>query len=60
VSFAQDLPRIDVAIEDGSLARRPVLLALIEKAKSTRHAVHVMGLYRRAVCIRTRITSLPW
>jgi 2,3-bisphosphoglycerate-independent phosphoglycerate mutase len=41
---AQDLPRIDVAIEDGSLARRPVLLALIDKAKSARRAVHVMGL----------------
>jgi len=31
---AQDLPRIDVAIEDGSLARRPVLLELIPKAKA--------------------------
>ena len=41
---AQDLPRIDVAIEDGSLARRPVLLALIEKAKAAARAVHVMGL----------------
>jgi 2,3-bisphosphoglycerate-independent phosphoglycerate mutase len=41
---AQDLPRIDVAIEDGSLARRPVLLALIDKAKSAQRAVHVMGL----------------
>jgi len=41
---AQDLPRIDVAIEDGSLARRPVLLTLIEKAKSAQRAVHVMGL----------------
>ena len=41
---AQDLPRIDVAIEDGSLARRPVLLALIAKAKSAKRAVHVMGL----------------
>ncbi|MBA2590045.1 MAG: 2,3-bisphosphoglycerate-independent phosphoglycerate mutase [Alphaproteobacteria bacterium] len=41
---AQDLPRIDVAIEDGSLARRPVLLALIDKAKTAKRAVHVMGL----------------
>ncbi len=41
---AQDLPRIDVAIEDGSLARRPVLLSLIEKAESAKRAVHVMGL----------------
>jgi 2,3-bisphosphoglycerate-independent phosphoglycerate mutase len=41
---AQDLPRIDMAIEDGSLARRPVLLGLIDKAKSAKRAVHVMGL----------------
>src|SRR5258706_3158192 len=41
---AQDLPRIDVAIEDGSLARRPVLLALIDKAKRGQRAVHIMGL----------------
>jgi 2,3-bisphosphoglycerate-independent phosphoglycerate mutase len=41
---AQDLPRIDVAIEDGSLARRPVLLDIIDKAKAAGGAVHVMGL----------------
>ena len=41
---AQDLPRIDVAIEDGSLARRPVLLGLIDKAKAGKSAVHLMGL----------------
>jgi 2,3-bisphosphoglycerate-independent phosphoglycerate mutase len=41
---AQDLPRVDVAIEDGSLARRPVLLDLIDKAKAAGGAVHVMGL----------------
>jgi 2,3-bisphosphoglycerate-independent phosphoglycerate mutase len=41
---AQDLPRIDVAIEDGSLARRPVLLNIIDKAKVNKSAVHVMGL----------------
>ena len=41
---AQDLPRIDVAIEDGSLARRPVLLELIEAALSSGSAVHLMGL----------------
>src|SRR3569833_2851066 len=41
---AQDLPRIDVAIEDGSIARRPVLLALIDKVKASRGGVHVMGL----------------
>ena len=41
---AQDLPRIDVAIEDGSIARRPALLALIDKVKNSKGAVHVMGL----------------
>ncbi len=40
----QDLPRIDVAIEDGSLAKRPVLVDLIAKAKAAKGAVHVMGL----------------
>ena len=41
---AQDLPRIDVAIEDGSLARRPNLLALIDAVKRAKGAVHLMGL----------------
>jgi 2,3-bisphosphoglycerate-independent phosphoglycerate mutase len=41
---AQDLPRIDVAIEDGSLARRPALLALMDKVKAASGGVHVMGL----------------
>jgi 2,3-bisphosphoglycerate-independent phosphoglycerate mutase len=41
---AQDLPRIDVAIEDGSLARRPALLALLDKVKTSKGAVHLMGL----------------
>ena len=41
---AQDLPRIAVAIAEARLARRPVLLALIENAKSAQSAVHIMGL----------------
>ena len=41
---AQDLPRIDVAIEDGALAGRPVLVDLINKAKATGGALHIMGL----------------
>jgi 2,3-bisphosphoglycerate-independent phosphoglycerate mutase len=41
---AQDLPRIDVAIEDGSFADRPVLRDVIAKAKAANKAVHVMGL----------------
>ncbi|HTO39792.1 MAG TPA: 2,3-bisphosphoglycerate-independent phosphoglycerate mutase, partial [Rhizomicrobium sp.] len=40
----QDLPRIDDAITDGSLAARPVLQDLIEKARAAQGAVHVMGL----------------
>lgn len=41
---AQDLPRIDNAIKDGSLARRPPLLALMDRAKSAKAALHVIGL----------------
>ena len=41
---SQDLPRIDVAIEDGSLAMRPGLRALIAKVEATKGAVHLMGL----------------
>jgi 2,3-bisphosphoglycerate-independent phosphoglycerate mutase len=41
---AQDLPRIDVAIEEGSLATRPALVDLITKVKVAKGAVHVMGL----------------
>jgi 2,3-bisphosphoglycerate-independent phosphoglycerate mutase len=41
---AQDLPRIDLAIENGSLATRPALQALIAKTKAANGGVHVMGL----------------
>ncbi len=41
---SQDLPRIDLAIEDGSLATRPALLDLIAKVRATKGAVHLMGL----------------
>jgi 2,3-bisphosphoglycerate-independent phosphoglycerate mutase len=41
---SQDLPRIDLAIEDGSLAARPALLDLIAKVRAGKGAVHVMGL----------------
>ena len=56
---AQDLPRIDVAIEDGSLARRPVLLGLIGKAKTASRAVHVMGQERRREPERPEKTTIP-
>ncbi len=41
---AQDLPRIDSAIEDGSLAANPVLQDLIAKARAAKGGVHLMGL----------------
>src|ERR1700721_3555677 len=41
---AQDLPRIDSAIEDGTLATRPALQDLIAKAKAADGGVHLMGL----------------
>jgi 2,3-bisphosphoglycerate-independent phosphoglycerate mutase len=41
---AQDLPRIDVAIEEGALAGRPVLQALIARARADGGALHIMGL----------------
>ncbi len=40
----QDLPRIDDAVKDGSLATRPALRSLIEAAKKTTGTVHLMGL----------------
>jgi 2,3-bisphosphoglycerate-independent phosphoglycerate mutase len=40
----QDLPRIDRAIADGSLARHPTLASLIAALKANGGACHVMGL----------------
>jgi 2,3-bisphosphoglycerate-independent phosphoglycerate mutase len=40
----QDLPRIDRAIEDGSLERNPALADFIAKLKSSKGACHLMGL----------------
>src|SRR5258706_2607443 len=40
----QDLPRVDDAVADGSLAERPALRALIAAAKKTTGIVHLMGL----------------
>ncbi len=39
-----DLPRIDNAIEDGSLARSPTLAGTIERLKQSGAALHLMGL----------------
>jgi 2,3-bisphosphoglycerate-independent phosphoglycerate mutase len=40
----QDLPRIDQAIADGSLARSPELAAFIAKLKASGGTAHLMGL----------------
>ncbi|MCK5275404.1 MAG: phosphoglycerate mutase (2,3-diphosphoglycerate-independent), partial [Alphaproteobacteria bacterium] len=40
----QDLPRIDAAAADGSLARAPALAAFIEALKSSGGTAHLMGL----------------
>ncbi len=40
----QDLPKIDLAIKDGSLEKNPVLCELIAKLKETKGACHLMGL----------------
>src|SRR5256885_14079609 len=40
----QDLPRIDQAISDGSLARNPRLADFIAALKKSGGAVHLMGL----------------
>ena len=41
---AQDLPRIDVAIEDGSFATRPALVDLVARVRAAKGAAHIMGL----------------
>lgn len=40
----QDLPKIDMAIKDGSLAKNPVLTDMIETLKANGKACHLMGL----------------
>jgi len=40
----QDLPRIDAAARDGSLARNPELLSFVERVKAAGGRVHLMGL----------------
>jgi len=40
----QDLPRIDAAIADGSLARNPALAGFVERLKASRGTCHLMGL----------------
>ncbi len=43
----QDLPRIDAAVADGSIAQRPALRDLIARVRATRGVVHLVGLVSR-------------
>lgn len=40
----QDLPKIDQAVQNGSLAKNPVLIQLVETLKKTNGTCHLMGL----------------
>ena len=40
----QDLPKIDMAIKDGSLAKNPILADMIEVLKANKKSCHLMGL----------------
>ena len=40
----QELPRIDSAIEDGSLAKNPILTSMIEGLKTNSGTCHLLGL----------------
>ncbi|MDE0392729.1 MAG: 2,3-bisphosphoglycerate-independent phosphoglycerate mutase [Rhodospirillales bacterium] len=40
----QDLPRIDAAVADGSLARNPALLSFVERLRDSGGCCHLMGL----------------
>ena len=40
----QDLPKIDLAIKDGSLEKNPTLVEMINKLKETKGCCHLMGL----------------
>jgi 2,3-bisphosphoglycerate-independent phosphoglycerate mutase len=42
--LVQDLPRIDAAIEDGSLAKNPALQEFIRKVKGGTGVAHLLGL----------------
>lgn len=43
----QDLPRINAAVEDGSLAAQPALMALASDLAATGGTAHIMGLLSR-------------
>ena len=40
----QDLPKIDLAVKDGTLANNPVLVKMIKTLKESGKAAHIMGL----------------
>ncbi len=42
--MSQDLPRIDIAVADGSIAKKPALTQFIAKLKASGSAAHLLGL----------------
>ncbi len=52
----QDLPRIGAAIASGEIAKAPALTDLIGKLKRAAGPVISSASFRRAACIRIRIT----
>ena len=56
----QDLPRIDAAIDDGSLANHDGLIAFVDKLKSSGGTAHIAGLMSPGVSIPIKTKLPPW
>src|SRR6185369_10369675 len=56
----QDLPRIDDAVRDGSMAAAPALKRLIEALKRTGGVCHLLVSYHPGAFMRIRITQQRW
>jgi 2,3-bisphosphoglycerate-independent phosphoglycerate mutase len=56
----QDLPRIDTAIANGSIAQLPALQALIAALQASGGMCHLIGLVSPGVCMRIRTMVRLW
>lgn len=56
----QDLPRIDAAVADGSLARNPALIRFIEALRASGEPATSSACCRPAASTRTRTTPWRW
>ena len=56
----QDLPRIDDAVRDGSMAAAPALKRLVEALKRTGGVCHLLVSYHPGAFMRIRITQQRW